>query len=67
LIAANPKIIFLADAQYGEDATKVAARPGWNAMDAVKNQKVISLPADIASRWGPRIIDFYKIVANALS
>jgi iron complex transport system substrate-binding protein len=67
LIAANPKIIFLADAQYGEDATKVAARPGWNGIDAVKNQKIISLPADIASRWGPRIIDFYKIVANALS
>jgi iron complex transport system substrate-binding protein len=67
LIASNPELIFLADAQYGEDLNKVSARPGWTGIAAVKNQKVIALPADIASRWGPRIIDFYKIVADALS
>jgi iron complex transport system substrate-binding protein len=67
LISANPKLIFLADAQYGEDKNKLAARPGWSSIDAVKNNKVIALPADISSRWGPRIIDFYKLVADALS
>ena len=67
LIASNPNIIFLADAQYGEDANKVALRPGWSEISAVKTMKIISLPADISSRWGPRIIDFYRIVADAIS
>ena len=67
LIASNPNIIFLADAQYGEDANKVALRPGWSEISAVKTMKIISLPADISSRWGPRIIDFYRIVTDALS
>ena len=60
-------IIFLADAQYGEDANKVALRPGWSEISAVKTMKIISLPADISSRWGPRILEFYRIVADALS
>ena len=64
LIASNPNIIFLADAQYGEDANKVALRPGWSEISAVKTMKIISLPADISSRWGPRIIEFYRIVAD---
>jgi iron complex transport system substrate-binding protein len=67
LISANPKIIFLADAQYGETAKKVSARPGWGSISAVKNKKIVLLPADISSRWGPRIINFYQIVSNALS
>jgi iron complex transport system substrate-binding protein len=67
IIAANPKYIFLADANYGEDPAKVAGRPGWNSIDAVKNQRVVSLPSDISSRWGPRIADFYKLIADALS
>ena len=67
IISANPKYIFLADANYGEDAAKVEARPGWNSIDAVKNQKVISLPSDISSRWGPRIANFYQLIADALS
>ena len=59
LIASNPNIIFLADAQYGENLNKVSSRPGWSEIAAIKNNKVILLPADISSRWGPRIIDFY--------
>ena len=67
LISANPQYIFLADSQYGESAEKLSQRPGWQSISAVKNQKIIALPADIASRWGPRITDFYLIISNALS
>lgn len=67
LISANPQYIFLADSQYGENAEKLSQRPGWQSISAVKNQKIIALPADIASRWGPRITDFYLIISNALS
>lgn len=66
VIGANPDLIFLADAQYGENLTKVAERPGWSGISAIKNGKVFELPPDIASRWGPRIIDFYELVANAI-
>lgn len=66
LVAENPQIIFLADAQYGETVETVSARPGWPQLDAVINGKVVELPADISSRWGPRIIDFYQIVADSL-
>ncbi|MGA0986186.1 MAG: ABC transporter substrate-binding protein [Candidatus Nanopelagicales bacterium] len=66
LVAENPQIIFLADAQYGESVETVSERPGWPELDAVVNSKVIELPADISSRWGPRIIDFYQIVADSL-
>ncbi len=66
LVSQNPQIIFLADAQYGETAEAVSQRPGWAEIDAVKNNKIVELPADIPSRWGPRIIDFYQIIADAL-
>lgn len=67
LIASNPQVVFLADAQYGETAAGVAQRPGWSALDAVKRGNVVELPADIASRWGPRLVDFYRVVGSALA
>lgn len=67
VISQNPKIIFLADAQYGESAKKVLVRTGWNNISAVKNLNIVELPADIPSRWGPRIVDFYRIVADEIS
>ena len=33
---------------------------------AVKAGHVVELPADITSRWGPRIVDFYQLVADAM-
>jgi len=66
LIQSNPEIIFLADAQYGESISTVKARPGWQSISAVKNGRIIELPADIPSRWGPRILDFYEWVAKSI-
>lgn len=67
VISANPDIIFLSDSQYGESAAKVGARTGWSTIKAIKTGKVIELPADIPSRWGPRIADFYRLIADAIS
>lgn len=67
LVTANPQIIFLGDAQYGESAKTVGSRPGWNAIDAVKNSHVVELPSDIPSRWGPRLVQFYQFIASAIS
>lgn len=66
LVSSNPQVIFLADAQYGEDAKSVAARAGYSAIDAVKNGNVVALPADIPSRWGPRLVNLYKAIADAM-
>lgn len=66
LVKSDPQVIFLADAQYGETAALVAKRAGWGGISAVKNNKVIELPADITSRWGPRLVDFYAVIGAAL-
>ncbi|MEQ1874289.1 MAG: ABC transporter substrate-binding protein [Ilumatobacteraceae bacterium] len=68
IIASAPDIIFLADTKYaGESADTVAARAGWDAIPAVANGNVVPMDDDIASRWGPRIIDYIKAVSAALA
>lgn len=67
IIQANPDLIFLADARCcGQSAATVAARPGWDKIAAVQNGGVIELDDDIASRWGPRIVEFLRSAAQAL-
>lgn len=66
VIKANPKIVFLADAQYGESLASLIKRPGWNGISAVKNKNVVALPEDIPSRWGPRLVDFYQFIADTI-
>lgn len=67
IIKANPDLIFLADARCcGQSAATVAARPGWDQIDAVKNGAVFPLDDDIASRWGPRTVDFLQDIAESL-
>jgi len=67
LVKSDPQVIFLADAQYGETALIVSKRAGWAGISAVKNNKIVELPADITSRWGPRLVDFYSVIGTALS
>ncbi len=68
IIGANPDLIFLADTKCcGESPETVAARDGWDATNAVINGNVIAIDDDIASRWGPRLVDFIQAVSTALS
>jgi len=67
LLKADPSIIFLADAEYGESAATVKARAGWSGITAVTKKNVFALPNDIPSRWGPRLVDFYRYVAACLT
>lgn len=68
VLDADPDFIFLADAQCcGQDTDTVAARPGWSTLSAVLNGNVVILDDDSASRWGPRIVDHLRLVADALS
>jgi iron complex transport system substrate-binding protein len=64
---ADPDLIFLADTRCcGQNRAALAKRPGWGALSAVKNDRVVPLDDDIASRWGPRVVDFARTVGAAV-
>ena len=68
ILGADPDLIFLADTIWAaQTAETVAARPGWEGLTAVGNGAVIELNDDVASRWGPRVVDFAAAIADALA
>lgn len=68
VVDADPDFIFLSDAQCCDQSPEtVAARPGWDAMSAVTGDRVIVVDEDVASRWGPRIVDFLRDVAETVT
>ena len=68
LVTADPDLIFLADTICcGQNTETVAARPGWDALSAVTNGNVIELNDDIASRWGPRLVDYVAAISDAIT
>jgi iron complex transport system substrate-binding protein len=67
VVSADPDFIFLADTKCcGQSLETVAARDGWADMSAVRNGTVVELDDDVASRWGPRIVDFLRAVSDAV-
>jgi iron complex transport system substrate-binding protein len=68
ILKANPDYIILSDTGStggGQSPATVSARPGWSVLAAVKDKHIIVLNADIASRWGPRIVQLLQTVAAA--
>ncbi|WP_248959559.1 ABC transporter substrate-binding protein [Sphaerisporangium perillae] len=64
---ADPDLIFLADTKCcGQSKETLAKRPGWRDLSAIKKDQVIQVDDDIASRWGPRVVDFAKAVDQAV-
>lgn len=66
IIDADPDLIFLGDADWGESAETVAARPGWGSLTAVEKGRVIPVDTDTSGRWGPRVVDFLQSVRSAI-
>lgn len=66
ILDADPDVIFLAYAG-GDTPTPdaVAVRPGWERLKAVRDNRVVVLDADLASRWGPRLADLLRVVVDA--
>ncbi len=68
ILSADPDLVFLADTQCcGQNAETVAKRPGWDTLTAVKEDQVIELEDDAASRWTPRLVDFVRAVADGVT
>jgi len=65
ILKADPDLILLADTECcQQSAETVAARDGWDGMKAVTKGNVIELSDDVASRWGPRIVDLLQQISD---
>jgi cobalamin transport system substrate-binding protein len=66
ILASDPDLIFLADTKCcGQSLETVSQRPGWHELSAVTRGHVVPLDDDIASRWGPRIVDLLRQISEA--
>jgi iron complex transport system substrate-binding protein len=66
VLDADPDVILVAHTDGKvESATSIKARPGWDKLQAVRNNRVVILESDIASRWGPRIVTMLRTIADA--
>lgn len=67
LVDADPDLVFLADTKCcDQTATTFAARPGFGGLHAVTTGQVVELDDDIASRWGPRVVDLLGEIVAAV-
>ena len=67
LVDADPDLIFLADTKCCQQTAETfAARPGFANLKAVTGGNVVLLDDDIASRWGPRVVDFLRTIIEAV-
>jgi len=68
LLDADPDIIFLADTKCcAQTAAAITERPGWETLTAVSTGRIVELDDDVASRWGPRIVDFLRAIVDAVN
>jgi iron complex transport system substrate-binding protein len=68
VLAASPDLIVLADGVCcGQRPATVANRPGWDRINAVKTASIVRIDDSLASRWGPRLVDFFRGVATAIA
>lgn len=68
IVKANPDMIFLADTRCcAQSLETVKRRAGWAAITAVTRNQVYTLDDDIASRWGPRVVDLIRAIVDAVA
>ncbi|MDJ0663353.1 MAG: ABC transporter substrate-binding protein [Acidimicrobiia bacterium] len=67
ILEQDPDLILLADTICcGMSTETLAERPGWEALTAVGRGSVVELNDDVASRWGPRVVELMQAVADAI-
>jgi iron complex transport system substrate-binding protein len=67
IVSADPDLIVLADTRCcGQSAETVGARAGWSGIAALHTGEVLEADDDVVSRWGPRAVDFYQLVADTV-
>lgn len=67
LIRHQPDVVIL---PVGEDASmtarRLAAEPGWSALRAVREGRLVEVPADLVNRPGPQIGEMARAIRAAL-
>ncbi len=67
IVQADPEIIILGNAVYGQSAATVAARAGWGALTAVERGAIVSIAdPNVTSRPGPRLVEGLELIARAI-
>jgi iron complex transport system substrate-binding protein len=68
IFVANPQVILLADhgTDGGQSPETVAARPGWQQIDAVKDGRVFPVDPDLTNRPSPRLVEGLEMILKAL-
>lgn len=61
ILSANPQLVVLADGVAPKDAD---ARAGWSQIAAVRQGRVVAVNESVASRWGPRLVDFVRAIVS---
>jgi iron complex transport system substrate-binding protein len=68
IVSSSPDVIVLADSICcGQKPSTVAARPGWDRISAVRTGSIVRVHDSIASRWGPRLVSFFRAMSSALA
>ena len=68
IVSSSPDLIVLADTVCcGQKPSTVSARPGWDRISAVRTGSIVSVHDSIASRWGPRLVSFFRAMSLALA
>lgn len=67
VVKKNPAVIMGPDT-HGDKliAEQLAARSGWDGIDAVKNNKIYLIDGNTSSRPGPRIVDALESITKSL-
>jgi len=67
VLAENPEMIFVAHTDGSVPTLdEISARDGWSDLQAVLAGDVVLLDPDVASRWGPRVVDLAGAIVAAL-
>ena len=66
LIEADPEMIILGDAAYGVTAESVAARPGWEDLTAVREQRIYPIDDIVVTRPGPRLAEGLRALVSVI-
>lgn len=67
IVRADPEVIVLGDAGYGVTVEQVAARPGWSAIIAVKNRRIVGVDTNLVHRPGPRLAQAAELYLKIVS
>lgn len=67
LLARQPDLIVLGDYTYGGvTPAQVRARAGWDALNAVQQDRIFTFDDNLVSRPGPRLVDGLEAMAQLL-